>query len=125
MSSNSGTPSASTLPAAAFHGINTANTRVRLLVAIPAVIVLLLCLMAGVFFWMTEEYLTKEIVRNSQSVQDFSKDWLIFMSIFIAAGALIGYTLAWSLTKPIRDIIKLSERVAGGDLRSKVDIKRQ
>jgi len=109
---------------AAISGLDTDYTRVRLLVAIPAVIVLLLCLMAGVFFWMTEAYIADQLIQQSAALQDFSKDWLLFMAIFIAAGAIIGYFLAWSLTRPIQDIIRLSERVAGGDLKSKLEITR-
>jgi len=105
--------------------ISPRSTRVRLLVAIPAVIVLLLCLMAGIFFWMTDAYLSGAYAQSASSIQQFSQDWLLFLALFVAGGAIIGYTLAWSLTRPIQDIIRLSERVAGGDLRTKVPVTRQ
>ena len=110
---------------AALTRVSPQNTRVRLLVAIPAVIVLLLCLMAGVYFWIADAYLSTYTGDRSDPMQSFSNYWLFFLGLFIVGGGCIGYILAWSLTQPIQDIIRLSERVAGGDLSSKVAINRQ
>ncbi len=110
---------------AAAEKLPSANARVRLLVAIPAVIVLLMCLMAGIYFWMADAYLANSLEQHAGAMQEFTRDWLFFLVVFVIAGAIVGYMLAWSLTQPIQDIIRLSERVAGGDLRSKVNVTRQ
>ncbi len=103
----------------------TRVVRVRLLVAVPAVIVLLLGLMAATFYLMAQSYLSSAVQQDETVLQEFSGIWLLFLVIFVVGGGLIGYILAWSLTRPIRDIIRLSERVAGGDLKSKVSVTRQ
>lgn len=103
----------------------TRVVRVRMLVAVPAVIVLLLGLMAGIFYWLTDAYLSPALDQRAGALQEFNRDWLLLLVVFVSGGGLIGYILAWSLTQPIRDIIRLSERVASGDLKSKVEVTRQ
>lgn len=118
------TGSESGIMRAAVRTFSPRRTRVRLLVAIPAVIVLLLCFAAGVYYWMADAFLSTLPATTAESRQDFSRYWLMFLLIFAVAGALIGYVLAWSLTRPIQDMIRFSERVASGDLNSKVPVTR-
>jgi PAS domain S-box-containing protein len=107
------------------HRAASRVVRVRLLVAVPAVIVLLLGLMAALFYWMTDAYLSPALQQQAGALQDFSRDWLFLLAVFVISGALIGYILAWSLTRPIQQIIRLSERVASGDLKLQVEVTRQ
>lgn len=100
------------------------SVRVRLLVAVPAVIVLLLSLLAWILFWVTDAYMTTATVVYQGSQRDFARDWLKVLWLFVVGGAMIGYVLAWSLTRPVRDMIRLAERVASGDLTSKADENR-
>ncbi|MGI8908295.1 MAG: sensor histidine kinase [Candidatus Sumerlaeaceae bacterium] len=102
------------------------HSRVRLLIALPVTIVLLVTVMAGVYFWLVDAYFgtgaTSEHAAKSQ--QEFASDWLLLLLIFNLGGAIIGFVIAYSITAPIRRIIALSEKVAGGDLRHKVDVQR-
>lgn len=95
------------------------------MVAVPAVIVLLLTLLAWILFWMTDAYMSPMKQAYTDSSRDFAQDWLKILWLFVVGGSAIGYVLAWSLTRPIRDLIKLSERVASGDLRTKISLNRQ
>lgn len=100
----------------------TKGVRVRLMVAVPAVIVLLLSLLAWILFWMTDAYISPARQMHQDSQQDFARDWLKILWLFVVGGGIIGYVLAWSLTRPIFDIIRLSERVASGDLTTKATV---
>lgn len=100
------------------------SVRVRLMVAVPAVIVLLLGLLAGVLYWMTDAYFSAGHGAYKESDEDFARDWLKILWLFVVGGGVIGYVLAWSLTRPIHDMIRLTGRVATGDLKSKANVNR-
>ena len=111
-----------TITRAATH--SSSKIRVRLLVAIPALIVLLLAIMAAIFFWITNAHFPQLAQTHPTAIREFSRDWLYFLAIFIIAGATIGYLLAWSLTRPIQHLIRHSQRIASGDLNTKIPIHR-
>lgn len=100
--------------------------RVRLLVAIPVMIVLLLVVMGGVIYQFVELYFAPPLTRiTAQTLQEFATVFLIILGIFAAGGVLVGTYLAWSITQPIRQIVSLSERVARGDFTPKAPVDRR
>jgi two-component system sensor histidine kinase AtoS len=104
---------------------NTNRIRVRLLIAIPGAIVLLIVLMSGVFYWIADTHFVNAGGPFSpETVQDFAQDWFFFFLFFVVAGAVTGWALAYSMTRSIRSLIKLSQRIAAGDLTSKVEVDR-
>jgi PAS domain S-box-containing protein len=111
---------------AAGREVPTSRLRVRLLIALPVTVVLLLSLLAGILFWMVDAYFgsVEAGAHLARSQQEFANDWLLLLILFDMGGAIIGFGLAYSITRPIVRMIELSERVAGGDLRQKVNVQR-
>lgn len=90
--------------------------RVRLLVAIPVMIVLLLAVMGGIMYQFVEVYFGSNPLLYAQSVmQEFAAVFLLVLTVFAIIGAAVGAYLAYSITQPIREIVSLSARVARGD----------
>src|SRR5690606_5422850 len=71
----------------------TKSVRVRLMVAVPAVIVLLLTLLAWILFWMTDAYMSPIKQAYQHSDRDFAQDWLKILWLFVVGGGAIGYVL--------------------------------
>lgn len=112
---------------AAFEAAAPERVRVRLLVAIPGTIVLFVCVIAAVNYWLIGSYFDMQTrpVYDPQITRDFAQDWLIFLMIFIVSGAGIGTALAYSIVRPIRRIIELNKSIsAAGDLQQKLQVDR-
>lgn len=94
------------------------TVRVRLLIAIPVVIVLLLTIMGGLLFQMVE-FQFENVPGTSQTMEDFATQWLLLLIISDVFGAIVGYFIAHSITSPIKKLISISRKVAGGDFSDK------
>lgn len=100
--------------------------RVRLLIAIPVIIVLLLTVMGGLFFQLVErEFSIVEGAMTNVEMQQFSQYWLVLLLAFDICGAAVGFYMAYSITSPIHALIRLSEKVAEGDFSKKAAVARQ
>lgn len=97
--------------------------RVRLLIAIPVVMVLLITVMSGLTFHYVEQEFGH--LRDAPRMQEFAQHWIELLIGFDIAGAVVGFLLAYSITSPIRTLIRISERVAGGDFSHRADIMRR
>lgn len=95
--------------------------RVRLLIAIPVMFVLLLSTMGGVLYQFADSLFQYSEIEQKRLAQ-FAQFWLGVMVVFDALGAGVGLYLAHSITSPIRAIINISEKVAGGDFSGKAEI---
>ena len=90
--------------------------RVRLLIAIPVLTVLLVVMMGGAMYQAADAYFGASTAPNGQkTMEDFARVFLTLLLFFSTLGAVIGAYLAWSVTSPVRQLIQLSARVAGGD----------
>jgi two-component system, NtrC family, sensor histidine kinase AtoS len=112
-----GTPRQPVLP--------SAGVRVRLMIALPVLIVLLLTLMGGMLYQMVDWLFAGVRAPGIEPLlEDFASDWLRLLVGFDLAGALVGIYLAHSITKPVQEIIRISRQVAEGDLSGKTSIRR-
>lgn len=104
----------------------TSKLRVRLLIALPVTIVLFVTVIAAVMFWIVDAHFGNTIAseHSVRNQQDFASDWLLMLIVFDIGAAIIGFAIAYSITRPIRRMIALSEKVASGDLRHKVNLQR-
>lgn len=101
------------------------QVRVRLLIAIPVLIVLLLTVMGGVSYYLVEgEFRASADALSAARLQEFAQNWLIMLILFDLAGAAVGAYIAHNITSPIRNLIEVSERVAGGDFTRKTAFVR-
>jgi two-component system sensor histidine kinase AtoS len=99
--------------------------RVRILIAIPVLVVLLLTIMGGFFYQLTEEELRQaQRMPMNNIFENFARQWLSVLFAFNVAGAIVGYLMAHSITAPIKNLIRISERVASGDFSSKAEVNR-
>lgn len=97
--------------------------RVRLLIAIPVLFVLLLSTMGGLLYQLVDI----DAVGASTTVPPlavFARNWLVVMIMFDFLGAAVGIYLAHSITSPLRTIMNISEKVAGGDFSETARINR-
>lgn len=105
--------------------ITQESVRVRLLIAIPVLIVLLTSTMGWLCYKIVETEFDSAGRNPSQFVMhNFAQQWLILLIVVDVMGALVGFYLAYSITEPIRAIIKLSKKVAGGDFTDKAAFER-
>lgn len=104
----------------------TSHLRVRLLIALPVTIVLFVTVLAAIMFWMVDAHFGMTVAgeHNVRNQQEFASDWLLMLIVFDIGAAIIGFAIAYSITRPIRRMIALSEKVASGDLRQKVNVQR-
>jgi len=105
---------------------STTGVRVRLLITLPVVFVLLITLIAGVFFWLVDAHFgsgANDAIRDRE-LQEFAIDWLRIFIVATIGGAIVGVAVGYSITEPIRRIIQLNQRIAGGDLRHKLLVSR-
>lgn len=101
--------------------------RLRLMVALPVAIVLLLTLLSGAIYYLAESAFGGMVIGNRvlppilnpDSFQKFSRDFLIILGVFCFLGTLVGVIMAHQITAPIFRLMELSERVAAGDLTPK------
>jgi PAS domain S-box-containing protein len=106
------------------------RVRVRLLVVFPLLIVLLLSIVSGIFYQLVEaEFGLPQPGRSAKAVSEarlgtFAQTWIYVMIGLDVAGAVIGFAIAYSITTPIRRIVKVSQRVATGDLSQRSNIDR-
>lgn len=96
-----------------------ANVRVRLLIAIPVLIVFIITIIGGVFYNISESRFSE--MNTAAGPESFAREWFTFLFFFNIGGAVIGYAIAHSITKPIQDLIRITEKVAGGDFTTKAD----
>ena len=103
--------------------------RVRLLVAIPVMIVLLLTTMVGVLYQITDWQLAERLTSaNTEAELKYSRMlvfWLITLFIFDITGAVAGYLIARSISRPLEKMMVASRRVAGGDFTFKAPAESQ
>jgi len=109
----------------------TKKVRVRLLIAFPLLIVLIISIVAGAFYQLVEtEFgnpglpgaLTNRFA--SERMSTFARNWIIAMFLMDILGAVIGFAAAYSITEPIRKIIYLSQKVACGNFSERAAIER-
>lgn len=102
------------------------QVRVRLLIALPTTFVLLVSIILGILYWVVDSHFGSPGMPQASDyrMQDFSYDWLAVLIAGVVGSAAIGLALAFSITQPIRHIISLNQRIAGGDLRQKVSVSR-
>jgi PAS domain S-box-containing protein len=104
------------------------RVRVRLLIAFPLLIALLLSIVGGVFFQMVEAEFRTPVGPSPENparrLAGFAQDWLVAMIVVDIVGAAVGFLIAFSITSPIRKIISISERIAEGDFSEKAAINR-
>ncbi len=105
------------------------QVRVRLLIAIPVMIVLLLTLMGGILYQLTDRMFQSLPLDGPRGSEDYfgrySLVWIGLMAAFDIIGALVGYFLARSITAPIHSIIRITEKVAAGDFSTKAPATRR
>jgi PAS domain S-box-containing protein len=105
------------------------QVRVRLLIAIPVMIVLLLTVMGGILYQLTDHMFQSVPVIRTRGSEDYfgrySLVWIGLMAAFDIVGALVGYYLARSITAPIHSIIRITEKVAAGDFSDKAPATRR
>jgi len=112
-----------------FHQQVSERVRVRLLIAFPLLIVLILSIVSGILYQLVEAEFgypsdTVGYLANEQQMGSFARKWIYLMIAVDVAGAIIGYFIADSITAPIHRLISVSKRVAGGDLLERANIKR-
>lgn len=106
------------------------RVRVRLLVAFPLFIVLLLSIVSGIFYQLVEaEFGLPQVGQTVKSASEtqlgtFAQTWIYVMIGLDVAGAIIGFAVAYSITAPIRRIVKVTHRVATGDFSERSNIER-
>ena len=99
--------------------------RVRLLVAIPVIIVLLLTTMAGLLYQVVEWQFTSRpgAAAASPDMSRLATLWLYILFGFDLIGALAGYVVARSISRPVSEIVRASRRIATGDFTTKTPIE--
>ncbi len=102
------------------------RVRVRLLITLPVVFVLFVTILTGVLYWLVDGHFGEPLpdALSNARMQSFSYDWLGIFIVATIGSTIIGFALAYSITSPIRRMIQANQRVAGGDLRQKVDVSR-
>jgi len=109
----------------------TKKVRVRLLIAFPLLIVLIISIVAGAFYQLVEtEFGNPALIGTltnrfaSERMSAFARNWIIAMILMDVVGAIVGFAAAYSITEPIRKIIYLSHKVARGNFSEKAAIER-
>ena len=100
--------------------------RVRLLVAIPVIIVLLLTTMAGLLYQVVEWQFGSRPATAGAANIDMSRLatlWLYILFAFDVIGALAGYIVARSISRPVSEIVRASRRIATGDFSTKAPVQ--
>jgi PAS domain S-box-containing protein len=105
------------------------QVRVRLLIAFPLLIVLLLTIVGGLLYQLVEAEFgltAASAARHGAERQmgDFAKVWILAMMVMDVGGAIIGFAIAYSITSPIRRLVRLSQRIAAGDMTQRSNIQR-
>src|SRR5262245_10628475 len=98
--------------------------RIRLLIALPVMLVLMLTVMAGAMYWVALAYISSGSDAPRGNLQDFSQDWLLLLGVCIVCAAIAGFVMAHSITAPVRKFIEISERIAAGDFSHKLSVQR-
>ena len=103
--------------------------RVRLLVAIPVMIVLLLTTMVGVLYqitdWQFGERLATGDTASEMRYTRMLVFWLATLFVFNIVGAVAGYLIARSISRPLEKMMVASRRIAGGDFSFKAPTETQ
>ena len=96
------------------------HIRVRLLIALPVMLVLIVALFGGLVYQMVVWHFSGQVPEVV--ITAFAREWLIVLAGFIILAALVGFYVAWSVTVPIRRIISVSAKVAEGDFSVKATL---
>ncbi|MCX7625484.1 MAG: ATP-binding protein [Candidatus Sumerlaeaceae bacterium] len=105
------------------------QVRVRLLIAFPLFIVLILSIVAGILYQVVESEFAvggpgSSGQANVQRMGEFARRWIYLIVGLNAVGALVGLAVAYSITLPVQKLIRLSHRVARGDFTERSNIER-
>lgn len=104
------------------------QVRVRLLIAFPLFIVLILSIVAGILYQVVESEFAigggGSGQANAARMGEFARRWIYLMVGLNIVGALVGLAVAYSITLPVQRLIRLSHRVALGDFTEKSNIDR-
>ncbi|MBX7245252.1 MAG: HAMP domain-containing protein [Candidatus Sumerlaeaceae bacterium] len=99
------------------------RVRVRLLIALPVLIILLVSIFAGIMYNTVR--LSFDRIAPEAVMDSFAERWLVLMLAFNAIAALVGWYLASTISSPIQNIIRLSRDIASGDFSKKARVARQ
>lgn len=106
------------------------RVRVRLLIAFPLLVVLLLVISAGILYQLVElqfgsippmSALGKAMETH---LGELARRWILTMIGFVVGGAIVGFAVAYSITSPIRQLVGASQRVARGNLSERSNLRR-
>jgi two-component system sensor histidine kinase AtoS len=93
------------------------HVRLRLMVALPTIMVLLLGGMGSILFHVVDSTFGRAgFDPGSQPMRQFSQDFLVTLGGFCLIGGLVGLATARQIIVPIQRLLIISERVAKGDL---------
>lgn len=105
------------------------QVRVRLLIAFPLFIVLILSIVAGLLYQVVETEFAQVSAGVGQRIAEqrlgeFARRWIYIMIGVDVAGAILGLAVAYSITRPIQKLIQLSHHVARGDFSRRSNLER-
>ena len=91
----------------------TEVVRVRLLIAVPVVLVALLSVYAAVVYQLVQW--TFQGTTTTDVMTLFAERWLVALAGSVVFCAVVGFLLGYSITAPIHRIIRMTRKLASGD----------
>ncbi len=106
------------------------RVRVRLLIAFPLLIVLVVVISAGILYQLVELQVgsippTTAVGKAMEAhLGELARRWILTMIGFVVGGAIVGFAVAYSITSPIRHLVGVSQRLAKGNLSERSNLRR-